>query len=263
MYRLHENQFGSKLEAIVYPLLLLVVLWMVQVTMHETNWNFVRYGILPRTPEGLKGIFFMPFIHSPSDWNHLINNSFPIAILTSIVIYFYRDIARKVLIYSWLLTGAAVWLFAESTTAYHIGISGVIYALVAFVFFSGYLRKYLPLQALALFVVFLYGSMIWGIFPTEERISWEGHLAGLLVGLFLAWAYVKRGPEVPKYQYEIEKELGIEPPDYEGIYWEKVRAMEEMKWQQQEAKRKEEKANSTVRIVYHLKSNDHPDENAQ
>lgn len=187
------------------------------------------------------------------------------AILTAIVIYFYRDIALKVLIYSWFLTGASVWIFAENTGSYHIGISGVIYALAAFVFFSGYLRKYLPLQALALFVVFLYGSMIWGIFPTNERISWEGHLAGMLVGVFLAWVYVKRGPTGPKYQYEIEKEMGIEPPDLEGIYWAKIRAAEEAERLQKEAIESLHKDGQelNVRIVYHIRPNDHRDENAQ
>jgi hypothetical protein len=94
-------------------------------------------------------------------------------------------------------------------------------------FTSGVLRKYLPLQALSLFIVFLYGSMIWGIFPTKERISWEGHLSGMIVGVVLAFIYRARGPQRPKYQYEIEKELGIEPPDLEGMYLEKLRLQEE------------------------------------
>lgn len=264
MNRLHDNQFGSKLEAFVYPLLLLVVIWLVQVFASVQHWNLVPFGILPRTPEGLKGIFFMPFIHSSSDWNHILNNSFPIAILSAIVIYFYREIALKIFLFSWFLTGAAVWIFAENTGSYHIGISGIIYALAAFVFFSGYLRKYFPLQSLALFVVFMYGGMIWGVFPTEERISWEGHLAGLLIGVYLAWAFVKRGPSAPKYQYEIEKEMGIEPPDLEGIYWAKVRAHEAAQQAQAEAERRlSEDTGLPIQIIYHLRSNDHPDGNAQ
>jgi hypothetical protein len=121
--------------------------------------------------------------------------------------------------------------------------------LAAFLFTSGVLRKYLPLQALSLFIVFIYGSMIWGIFPAEQHVSWEGHLSGMLVGIFLAFYYRKLGPQRPKYQYEIEKELGIEPPDLEGQYWEQVRLAEE----QQKLKEEQEKS---IRINYEIKKSE-------
>jgi hypothetical protein len=145
----------------------------------------------------------------------------------TLLFYSYKEIALKVFLFSWFLTGLFLWVFGANNGAHHIGMSGVIYSLAAFLFTSGVLRKYLPLQALALFIVFLYGSMIWGIFPTKERISWEGHLSGMIVGVFLAFYYRNLGPQRPKYQYEIEKELGIEPPDLEGMYLEKLRIQEE------------------------------------
>jgi hypothetical protein len=86
--------------------------------------------------------------------------------------------------------------------------------------------------------------MIWGIFPTKERISWEGHLSGMIVGVFLAFYYRKLGPQRPKYQYEIEKELGIEPPDLEGIYLEKLRLQEE-----EEQRKRDELRNVTSEII--------------
>jgi hypothetical protein len=98
-------------------------------------------------------------------------------------------------------------------------------------------RKYLPLQAISLFVVFIYGSLLWGVFPTDPQISWEGHLSGLVVGVSLAIIYRKQGPQSPKYMYEIEKELGIEPPDLEGIWREKV-AQERQRQQQIEEMKK-------------------------
>src|SRR5690554_7989514 len=91
--------------------------------------------------------------------------------------------------------------------------SGVIYGLFGFLFISGFFKKYLPLQAISLFVAFVYGSMIWGIFPMEQGVSWEGHLSGFLVGSLLAVVFRKKGPVPPKYRYEIEKEMGIEPPE--------------------------------------------------
>jgi uncharacterized membrane-anchored protein YhcB (DUF1043 family) len=116
--------------------------------------------------------------------------------------------------------------------------------LAGFLFTSGVLRKFLPLQAISLFVVFLYGSMIWGVFPMQQKVSWEGHLMGLVVGVALAIVYRSHGPQRPKFQYEIEKEMGIEPPDLEAIYHENVRLA-------QEAEEEKRRIEQGYTIVYH------------
>jgi hypothetical protein len=163
--------------------------------------------------------------------------------------YSYKKIALKVFFLSWIYTGLFLWIFAKNNGAYHIGMSGVIYSLATFLFTSGVLRKYLPLQALSLFIVFIYGSLIWGIFPTNSRISWEGHLMGFVVGIILAFYYRKEGPQRPKYDYEIEKELGIEPPDLEGIYLEQQRIENE----QEQALDKDSGEEQRVKIFYDYK----------
>jgi hypothetical protein len=129
--------------------------------------------------------------------------------------------------------------------------SGVIYALVGFLFTSGVIRRYFPLQALSLFVVFLYGSLIWGIFPMEPRVSWQGHFMGLIVGIWLAFYFRSEGPRRPKYQYEIEKEMGIEPPDLEGMYLERLRQIEE-----QEKEKEQVQNTQVINVVYHVVPSD-------
>lgn len=218
-----RHPFGSSFEAIFYPLLIVGVMWLVFWAEQLFTYKFHELGVLPRSVEGLKGIFFMPWIHAKTDVNHIINNSFPTLVLSAAIIYFYRDIALKVLLLLWVGTGFLVWIYAENKGAYHIGMSGVIYGMVGFLFTSGVLRKYLPLQAISLFVVFVYGNMIWGIFPIKAHVSWEGHFMGLFLGLILAVVFRSKSVQRPKYQYEIEKEMGIEPPDLEGIYNERVR----------------------------------------
>ncbi|MGV3632628.1 MAG: rhomboid family intramembrane serine protease [Bacteroidota bacterium] len=219
--------FGSTIEAVMYPFLLLALLWSIYLLEGFYPNQFIQLGILPQQTAGLKGIFFSPLIHSPSDVMHLVNNSLPGAVLFGALVYFYRQVAAQVFFLSWILTGLFVWLFAQNNGSYHIGFSGMIYALAGFLFTSGTLRKFRPLQGISLFVAFIYGSMIWGIFPTQERISWEGHLSGLMIGVLLAFIYRKKGPQPPKYQFEIEKELGIEPPDLEGIWNENIRMAQE------------------------------------
>lgn len=199
--------------------------------------DLYQLGVQPGTWEGLKGIFLMPFIHGQTDFGHLINNSIPTALLFAALIYFYREIALWVTLFVWVGSGFLLWYFAENTGSFHIGMSGVIYGLFSFLLISGFIRKYLPLQAIALFVAFIYGSMIWGIFPIEQGISWEGHLAGLLVGAVVAVSFRKKGPKAPKYSYEIEREMGIEPPDYEAEWNEK---MERFRKEQQEARERQQ-----------------------
>ncbi len=251
------HPFGSTLEAIIYPLALVVVIWVVyfaEQIFPTIDW--VQLGVYPRTVKGLIGVLFMPFIHAPTDISHIVNNSFPILVLMGTVVYFYRSIALKVFALAWIFTGLGVWAIADNHGSYHIGISGIIYALASFIFVSGYIRQYLPLQAMALFVAFMYGGMVWGIFPTSERISWEGHLSGAIVGLLLAIWFAEKGPVAPKYQYEIEKEMGIEPPDLEGQYLEKMRLLEE---QQNEAERIHSlNITAPVKVIYYYREGNPP-----
>jgi membrane associated rhomboid family serine protease len=240
-----QHSFGSGIEAFWVSLVLVLLMWLSYWADSLLQVNFYEYGVLPKSASGLKGILFMPLIHSSTDINHIINNTPPTFFLLMALIYFYRAIAFKVFVFGWIFTGALTWMMASSSASYHIGMSGVIYFLAGFLFTSGVIRKYFQLQVISLAVVFLYGSMIWGIFPLKEDVSWEGHLSGLLSGILLSFFFKTQGPKRPKYQYEIEKEMGIEPPDLEAIWLEKVRLAEE-----QERLKNEQ----GITIVYHYGS---------
>jgi membrane associated rhomboid family serine protease len=124
------------------------------------------------------------------------------------LLYFYRNIAFKVFAMIYILSGICVWLGARE--AYHIGASGVAYGLAGFLFFSGIFRREKTQMVITLLVTFLYGSMVWGIFPDfypEENISYESHFWGLAVGSLLAYYYRMEGPHRKKYNWEIEEEL--------------------------------------------------------
>ena len=247
-----RNEFGSTVEALAYPFFVLVVMWLIFWADHLfPEIPFYKWGVRPGEPSSLKGVLFMPLIHSKSDIHHIINNSFPIAILLGTLVYYYRSIALRVFLFSWIFTGVGVWLFATNSHSYHIGMSGVIYALAGFLFTSGVIRKYLPLQAISLFVAFVYGSMIWGIFPMQPHVSWEGHLAGMISGVVLAFIYRKLGPQSPKYLYEIEKEMGIEPPDFEGQWLERVRLEKLRQEEALQAKRELEEGQPRISVRYH------------
>ena len=129
----------------------------------------------------------------------------PLIVLGTSLRFFYKEISKEVFFWSWLMSG--LWLWSIGRPSFHIGASGLVYALASFLFFSGLIRKHTRLMAVSLVVVFLYGSLIWGIFPIKTHISWEGHLSGSIAGVLLAWWFREQGPPTQKYQYEIEEEL--------------------------------------------------------
>jgi len=248
---MQKQSFGYVSEALIYPLLFIIMLWMIQWMGNVSTVDFYKFGLLPRSFSGLKGIVFMPLLHSQHDLHHLINNSVVFFLLLGSLIYFYRGVAFRVLIFSWLLTGLLVWIYANNRGAYHIGMSGVIYALLGFLFVSGVLRKYLPLQALSLLIVFLYGNMIWGIFPIRANVSWEGHFMGLLVGVILAFVYRHQAVITPKYQYEVEEEAETipDPTLEESILISPPNSS--VKFINTASNRSSSASNPTQKIVYH------------
>jgi len=205
---------NKKYSIFVLPFLFILVLFTVEWIEVTYGTRFVKYGVLPRTFEGLKGVLLSPFIHS--DWKHLTNNALPLFVLTVTLGFFYKGIAKEVFLWSWLMSG--LWLWAIGRPSFHIGASGLLYALASFLFFSGFIRKHTKLMAISMFVVFLYGGMVWGIFPMKKHISWEGHLAGALAGFILAYWFKDNGPPKQVYQYEIDELLEEESQVYTYEY---------------------------------------------
>lgn len=166
--------------------------------------DFKTAGIFPREPKTIIHIFTMPFIHA--DWGHLINNIVSFFLLSVCLYYFYGEIANKVLLLSVVISGLLLWIIGRD--AWHIGLSGMVYALSFFLFFSGVIRRHIPLIAISLIVVFLYGNNVWHLFPWQKTdpISWEGHLAGAISGTLLTLVYRKKGPQKPEKIWDDEND---------------------------------------------------------
>ncbi|MFZ5941595.1 MAG: rhomboid family intramembrane serine protease [Bacteroidota bacterium] len=191
-------------HSLIFPLFFLLMIWLIHILQVGMEWSFTGAGIYPLSPEGLKGILFSPLIHA--DWKHLFDNSIPLLILSVALFYFYRGISYRVFFLIWLISGVLTWLTGRE--AYHIGASSLIYGLASFLFFSGVIRGVRSLMALSLIVVFLYGSLVWGLLPFDYKISWEGHLAGAIAGFVLALIYRNEGPspQLPSWELEDEEE---------------------------------------------------------
>ena len=150
----------------------------------------------PGSVSGLLGILTAPLLHG--DLGHLFNNSIPLLVASTAMLYLYPSSSLRVFPFVWLGSGALGWLIGRPSI--HIGASGLLYGLLAFVFFSGVLRRDMRSVSVSLVIWFLYSTMIWGIFPIRPNMSWELHLSGAVIGVLLAWVYRKRD-QVPLKKY--------------------------------------------------------------
>lgn len=176
---------------LILPLLSTALIILVYIIELLPGLDFTDSGILPRTLSGLKGILFAPFIHG--SWTHLMSNMSVYPVLMILLTIVYRHNYVRIYITLYLLTGLLVWIFARPS--YHIGASGVIYALASFLFFGGLISKRFGAIAISLLIVLLYGGMVWGIFPGEPHVSWESHALGGVAGFITAMIFLKEHPK--------------------------------------------------------------------
>lgn len=203
-------------RAALYASLLVAVPCVVHIVNACFSLRLQRFGLAPHDLRGLSGILTMPLLHA--GWDHLLSNMPPLWVLTFGLILFYREKSRTIFAYLYLMSGLFTWSIASAGSV-HIGASGVIYALAAFHFVTGMIRRVPRQMAFALLVAFLYGGFVWAFFPSLYRhttISWEGHFSGLVSGIILA-IYVRRwGPPPPPDPFEGEDE---EPDEDMEAYW--------------------------------------------
>ena len=193
------------LHSLILPSLFILLLWIIKAGEILTDTDLGFLGVYPHSVKGLTGIITSPLIHA--DLKHLFANSVPLFVLGGSLFYFYRQISVKTFLLIYFVSGICVWMGARE--AFHIGASGVVYGLASFLFFSGIFRRDGRLLAITMLVTFLYGSMVWGIFPDiypEENISYESHFWGLVTGMILAFYFRKLGPQKKIYEWEDDED---------------------------------------------------------
>ncbi len=157
-------------------------MWGVALVNILAGQRLLTFGIVPRTPEGLIGIPLSPFLHD--GLAHLLANTVPLAVLGGLVVVRGRRSLMAVTAFIVLVGGAGVWLFARPSV--HIGASGLVFGYFSYLIAGGWYNRSPLSIVLAVLVIFFYGGLIWGILPATPRVSWEGHLFGLVAGILLA-----------------------------------------------------------------------------
>ncbi|MFZ9847276.1 MAG: rhomboid family intramembrane serine protease [Flavobacteriales bacterium] len=220
------------------PLLFLALCWVVFVVELFLPFSFHSFGVKSLSIQGLRGVFFMPFLHG--DIEHILNNTIGIFTLGTLLFFSYKEIALKIFVLVFLISG--LWTWSIPSSGYHIGASAIIYGLFGFLTLSGILRKEMRLLAITFLVIFLHQGIVWGIFPGKPGISWQGHLAGFLSGIVLAIYFRKDGPQ--RVKRIINDDDSFNELRYGKYYWDEEKRKEEIAKQQ---------ANEEFRFVYFYK----------
>ena len=196
--------------AVALTLVFVALLWFIHLSNWALDLDSAWLGVRPREWAGIPGILFAPLAHG--SFEHLLANTPSVLVLGTAMLYLYPAAAPVVLPAVYLGPGLAVWLLADGGV--HVGASGLVYGLVAYIFVAGLLRRDRRAIAASMLVAFLYGALIWGVLPIRAGVSWQTHLAAAIIGVALALALRHRDiPPRRRYSWEDEPE---EPAEWEG-----------------------------------------------
>ncbi|MBY5991497.1 rhomboid family intramembrane serine protease [Ferrimonas balearica] len=189
----------------------LLVLWIIKAAEWLLGMDLSVLGVAPRTLPGLVGIPLAPLIHGSAA--HLAANSVGLLVLGAALIYGYPKTRWKVVALVWLVSGVGVWLFARPSV--HFGASGLTHGIFFYLLLSSLLRRDKRSLALMMIAFFMFGGMIYSIFPREMGISYESHLAGAIAGVVgaLLWWRQDPKPEVKRYDWEGQGATDEEDPE--------------------------------------------------
>jgi len=179
------------------------LLWVIQLLNWALDLGPEDFGVRPRQLAGLVGILFAPLVHG--GFAHLLGNTLPLLVCGTTMLYLYPRSTPVVFPAVYFGPGVAVWLMAAGSS--HLGASGLVYGLVSYIFVAGLIRRDRRAIGASLLVAFMYGTLVWGVLPIENGVSWETHLAAGAIGVVLAVALRHRDiPPRTRYSWEAESD---------------------------------------------------------
>lgn len=174
------RQIKTQLTLLLVPL---GIMWAIECVNFMLGGGLDRYGIVPHSIQGLRGILFAPFLHG--SFAHLIANTLPYITLGWLVMLRRTSDFVWVSLIVMLISGSGTWLIAPSNSV-HIGASGVIFGYLGFLISRGYFERRFLSILFSLAIGVIYGGLLWGVLPGNSGISWQGHLFGLIGGICAA-----------------------------------------------------------------------------
>ena len=189
----NRNETKPLLKRFTPVFALTAVCWLVFVINNLIgNGHLTQHGIVPRHISSLPGILWAPFLHT--SFEHLAANTLPLLVLGAIICARSAGEFIMVTVAGTLLGGGLTWLVGRN--ACHVGASGLIFCFFGYLASLAYFNRNIPTVVLSVVCILGYGGMLRGVLPTSAAVSWEGHLAGLVAGIIIAWfsSKVKNAP---------------------------------------------------------------------
>ncbi|MFA1541385.1 rhomboid family intramembrane serine protease [Actinomadura monticuli] len=175
------------LSSLILIISVTAVMWVLEAFDYTTNGWLDRFGIQPRDVDDLPDIFTAPFMHA--GFGHLMANTLPFLILGFIAAArgIGKFLAASLIII--VVGGLGVWFLSSANT---LGSSILIFGFFGYLVGRGIFERRLLDIGIAVAVVAVYGTMIFGVIPGDPGISWQGHLFGLIGGVLASW-FLRRG----------------------------------------------------------------------
>ncbi|WP_027019317.1 rhomboid family intramembrane serine protease [Corynebacterium sputi] len=182
---LPESSDGGFRSAITVAIGFTVVTWLVYfIDTYLTGGMLTQLGgVRPWDTWGLLGIFFAPFLHG--DFAHLTANTVPAAVLGGLIAFTSKKLWFQVTAIVMIVSGVLTWLLGGLGTN-HIGASGLVYGWLAFLIARGIWNRSFLQLALGVVLAVFYSGLLWGVFPTQQGVSWQMHLFGAVGGVLAA-----------------------------------------------------------------------------
>ena len=174
--------YNKKMKRDNYFLLFLFSFPLVDFINLLTHRQLNQYGVIPRNIEHLTGIFSSVWLHG--NLSHLLANFTALIVLAFLCKQWGKTTFWKTTMLIIVLSGSLVWLFGRPSL--HIGASGLVYGYFGFSVVAGWFSKKFYLTLISVAVVIFYGSMIWGVLPSQPSTSFEYHFAGFISGILSA-----------------------------------------------------------------------------
>lgn len=179
-----QSVITSMQHNMLFSLKIIGILWAIQIINLLTKYNLNNLGIRTRSISGLSGILFSPFLHG--GFNHLFFNTIPLFVLSALVLLDGYVVFYYVSCTIIILSGLLIWLFGQR--GIHVGASGLIMGYFGYLLAKAYFHITGTTIILAGICLYYFGGLVLSLFPgAKKNVSWEGHIFGLLAGIFVAY----------------------------------------------------------------------------